>query len=194
MRQQRWRRGGAVRSWRVRLFQGQDEQKLSIASCRCTVILSRAGAGRTGSAAVGATPATRKSQTGRCAQTGGQFSPSSVYRSLVLTCALLHAHAHAIRALLWDRKAPKIQKAHVAPDSLRSRSRTAIPSRFVTIRDGSHAESGAPSPTSTSHSLEVTPVLGPSSGAASSHPAARSPDREGGRDKCTCKYDALLVH
>ena len=64
MRQQRWRRGGAVRSWRVRLFQGQDEQKLSIqdeqklsiASCRCTVILSRAGAGRTGSAAVGATP------------------------------------------------------------------------------------------------------------------------------------------
>ena len=137
---------------------------------------------------------TRKSQTGRCAQTGGQFSPSSVYRSLVLTCALLHAHAHAIRALLWDRKAPKIQKAHVAPDSLRSRSRTAIPSRFVTIRDGSHAESGAPSPTSTSHSLEVTPVLGPSSGAASSHPAARSPDREGGRDKCTCKYDALLVH
>ena len=164
MRQQRWRRGGAVRSWRVRLFQGQDEQKLSIASCRCTVILSRAG--EPARRPSGPRP-TRKSQTGRCAQTGGQFSPSSVYRSLVLTCALLHAHAHAIRALLWDRKAPKIQKAHVAPDSLRSRSRTAIPSRFVTIRDGSHAESGAPSPTSTSHSLEVTPVLGPSSGAAS---------------------------
>ena len=159
-----------------------------------TVAGGRTGVGGCGSATDGATPHA-ETHTGRCAQTGGQFSPSSVYRSLVLTCALLHAHAHAIRAdCCGTEKPPKVRKAHVAPDSLRSRSRTAIPSRFVTIRDGSHAESGAPSPTSTSHSLEVTPVLGPSSGAASSHPAARSPDREGGRDKCTCKYDALLVH
>ena len=191
MRQQRWRRGGAVRSWRVRLFQGQDEQKLSIASCRCTVILSRAGdrlGGRRGHAPRG----NRKR--------AGVHRPAA--SSLPVRCIgvwFLHVHfymhmhmqsAHCCGTENSERRPPCPR----APDSLRSRSRTAIPSRFVAIRDGSHAESGAPSPTSTSHSLEVTPVLGPSSGAASSHPAARSPDREGGRDKCTCKYDALLVH
>ena len=45
MRQQRWRRGGAMHSWRVRFSQGQHEPKLSSTSCRCTVNLSRLSRG-----------------------------------------------------------------------------------------------------------------------------------------------------
>ena len=74
--------------------------------------------------------------------------------------------------------------------------------RFDKIRHDSDVASVAPctfipkSPHEHQHSLQVTPVLGPKSGAASSRarrppvPRARSPDREGGRDDAVVGREA----
>lgn len=58
----------------------------------------------------------------------GQFSPSSVYRSLVLTRARIHAHA--IRARRWDRK-PKHRSDKDGYERARKRAATL---RFKTFR------------------------------------------------------------
>jgi hypothetical protein len=229
MRQQRWRRGGAMHSWRVRFSQGQHEPKLSSTSCRCTVNLSRLSRGGS----------VRSSERGMLRASGpvlSQFGVSefSTYMS-TYTCTCNPRTAVGPKAetdltnfvepqrctgertgagprKVCCRRAGPAESGPEATDPPRpvpdqDRPRRPEPARAAATREGaesaiadlrfvdeirhvsvwrfdkirhdSDVASVAPctfipkSPHEHQHSLQVTPVLGPKSGAASSR--ARRP-------------------